>query len=50
MDSAADCCGPAENPVDLGPVDGLRIGGGGRRQNNTASRKEFDNAHDDGPP
>jgi hypothetical protein len=50
MDSAAYRSGSAENTVDLGPIDALRIGGGNGRQNSAACGGDFDDTHDHSPP
>src|SRR5215470_14041737 len=50
MNGTADRARPAENAIDLGPIDSLRMGADCRCHNNAASSEEFNNAHDIGPP
>ena len=49
MNGAADGCGSAEDTVDLGPIDGLRMGASYRGHDNTASAEKFKSTHGDGP-
>ncbi len=43
MNGAADGCGSAEDAVDLGPIDGLRMGASYRRHDNAASAEKLNN-------
>ena len=50
MNRAADGSRSAKNPVDLGPVDALRIGSHNRRQHGAAGRENPDYVLHDSPP
>src|SRR5215471_5546670 len=50
MNGTADRARSAENAIDLGPVDGLRMSASYRCENNAASGEKSNNTHGDGPP
>src|SRR5262249_23106087 len=50
MNRAADRSGSAENPVNLRPIDALRIRGRNRRKHGAAGRKTPKRSYHDSPP